>query len=249
VQKQHASVIEADMRTVFVKNDYNEKRPVLQDVETTIWWHNCYLGTTVAFLLTSMIFAGLLFEYYYAWMQRSPCDNDERWIFGSGPDFIDACHEVRTDGLYAIAGKDCPSECDAWWYAKHPSTASARRLTGTKSNVNVMNAKTQTAQLTGTNSNFNAGSTTEMESALLSQNSTDPCPAETINMVTWSCSADPGYEDSCDNAGITNLCYRQYNNESEWADAHSQGCPGIHCNVKYTPFTMFGCSTYSCNPP
>jgi len=100
----------------------------LQDMVVTIWWHNFYLGTTIVFFFTTVLFAGLFGGYYSAWAHRSPCDNDQRWVFGSGDDFMDACHEVRADGLYAIAGKDCPSECDAWWHAKHPSTSSMRRL-------------------------------------------------------------------------------------------------------------------------
>jgi len=96
----------------------------LQDPRKTAQWHNIWLGCTFFFLATSTLFAGLFGGYYSAWSSRSPCDNDEYWIHGTGPDFEDACHTVGVDGLYAIPGKPCPSECDSWWHSKHPDSPS-----------------------------------------------------------------------------------------------------------------------------
>jgi hypothetical protein len=92
----------------------------LQDPRKTARWHNIYLGTTVAFGLFTALFASLFGGYYTAWKNRSPCDNNEYWVYGTGDAFDDACHFVGDDGLYAIPGVNCPSECDAWWHSKHP---------------------------------------------------------------------------------------------------------------------------------
>jgi hypothetical protein len=105
----------------------------LQDPRKVARWHNIWLGTTVFFLMTTALFAGLFGGYYSAWSQRPPCDDNEYWVHGNGPDFDDACHAVGEDGLYAIPGKSCPSECDQWWHSKHPplvtnSRSNSRRL-------------------------------------------------------------------------------------------------------------------------
>jgi len=101
----------------------------LQDVEVTMRWHDIWLGCAVFFFMTTALFAGLFGGYYSAWSQRPPCDNNEYWVHGNGSDFDDACHAVGEDGLYAIPGKSCPSECDQWWHSKHPPLATnSRRL-------------------------------------------------------------------------------------------------------------------------
>ena len=94
----------------------------LQDVEATARWHNIWLGCSVFFLMTTGVFAGLFGGYYSAWSHRPPCGDDDHWVhgtMGNGTDFDDACHFVGDDGLYAIPGVECPSECDAWWYKRH----------------------------------------------------------------------------------------------------------------------------------
>ena len=104
----------------------------LQDVETTTRWHNIWLGSTIFFFATTAVFAGLFVGYHSAWSRRAPCEEGVRWVHGTGPKFADACHMVGDDGLYAIEGKACPSDCDAWWYANHPKkNVDGRRLTAT----------------------------------------------------------------------------------------------------------------------
>lgn len=101
----------------------------VQDVEVTVRWHNVYLGCAVLFFSSTVLFAGLFGHYYSEWSHRSPCDETRHWVFGNSSEFDGACHVVGDDGLYAIAGADCPSECDAWWHARHPTRAThARRL-------------------------------------------------------------------------------------------------------------------------
>ena len=104
----------------------------LQDVEVTARWHNRYLGCAAFFFfVTTALFAGLFGGYYSAYMNRPPCETGEYWVHGTGSDFDDACHIVGDDGLYAIEGAACPSECDDWWHKQHPKiTATARRLQG-----------------------------------------------------------------------------------------------------------------------
>lgn len=121
----------------------------LQDVETTAQWHNIWLGCTTFFLATTGLFAGLFGGYYAAWDARAPCENGGYWVHGTGPDFDDACHAVGDDGLYAIPGASCPSECDSWWYKKHPiSDTRGRRLIDDKDNDNPpTNAKIQNTEI------------------------------------------------------------------------------------------------------
>jgi hypothetical protein len=101
----------------------------IQSVEVTVRWHNIWLGCTVFFMLTTILFAGLFGGFYTAWDARPPCNENAHWIYGTGPEFDNACHVVGDDGLYAISGATCPSECDSWWYKQHPSYSfQSRRL-------------------------------------------------------------------------------------------------------------------------
>ena len=106
----------------------------LQDPRVTARWHNIWFGLAVAFFATTALFAGLFGGYYSAYVDRPPCedsDGDHRiWVFGdfNDPEFDDACHLVGDDGLYAISGKACPSECDSWWYKRHPQSVIRARL-------------------------------------------------------------------------------------------------------------------------
>lgn len=99
----------------------------LQDAEVTARWHNIWFGCSVVFFATTALFAGLFGGYYSVWSNRAPCDNGEYWVFGNGTDFDDACHILGADGLYAVEGADCPSECDAWWHKQHPKHPTQRR--------------------------------------------------------------------------------------------------------------------------
>ena len=94
--------------------------PKLQYAEVTARWHNRYLACSIFFFLTTALFSGLFGDYYSAWKNRAPCDDGEHWVYGNGTDFDDACHIVGDDGLYAIPGAKCASECEAWWHSKHP---------------------------------------------------------------------------------------------------------------------------------
>jgi hypothetical protein len=102
----------------------------MQDVEVTARWHTIWLGCTVVFFATTVLFSGLFGGYYSAWKNQSPCNDGQFWVFGNGIEFDDACHVVRDDGLYAIEGAACPTECDNWWHKQHPTfaTSGGRRL-------------------------------------------------------------------------------------------------------------------------
>lgn len=101
----------------------------VQNVEVTVRWHNRYLGCAVVFFLTTALFAGLFGHYYLERSRRPPCDDDAYWVFGNSSEFDDACHTVGDDGLYAIEGASCPTDCDAWWHARHSTWYNnARRL-------------------------------------------------------------------------------------------------------------------------
>lgn len=106
----------------------------VQDAEVTARWHNIWLGCAAFFFITTGLFAGLFGGYYSAWSHRPPCDENSRWVYGNGSDFDNACHVVGEDGLYAIPGATCPSDCDAWHYRNHPmklaalSTSNRRHL-------------------------------------------------------------------------------------------------------------------------
>lgn len=101
----------------------------LQGDEVTARWHNRYLACTVFFFATTALFSGLFGGYYSAWKNRPPCDDNQYWVHGNGTDFDDACFIVEEDGLYAIEGATCSSECDTWWHARHPQrSTNGRRL-------------------------------------------------------------------------------------------------------------------------
>jgi hypothetical protein len=99
----------------------------MQDVEVTARWHNIWLGCTVLFFATTVLFSGLFGGYYSAWKNRPPCNDGQFWVFGNGTEFDDACHVVTDDGLYAIEGATCPTECDKWWHKQHPTIAANDR--------------------------------------------------------------------------------------------------------------------------
>ena len=80
---------------------------------------------TVAWFAIAATFAGLFGWAYCGSDATTACDKGEYWVFG---DFDDACHQVGDRGLYAIPGKECPSECDTLWHSRHP--ADRRRLAG-----------------------------------------------------------------------------------------------------------------------
>jgi hypothetical protein len=111
----------------------------LTEIHDLTRWHNRYVYATRMFAALTLLFAGLFCGYYSAWSHLAPCaDEDLVWVFG---DFDDACHVVRTDGMYALTGASCASECEDWWYRRHPQTAhgvhDARRLWTQKEEKNL----------------------------------------------------------------------------------------------------------------
>ena len=103
-----------------------------QDHYTTAVWHDRYLAACWFFFGTTCLFAGLFGGYYSALHDHPPCNAGASWVFGNDSAFDDACHVVGSDGLYAIDGMPCPTECDEWFHAYHPKVVldTHRRLLG-----------------------------------------------------------------------------------------------------------------------
>jgi len=98
-----------------------------QSVRLTAYWHNVYLTLSIFFSVTTIVFLSLFLYYYNMFIIRPPCDDDVYWIHGYGLEFEDACHVVLENGLHAIPNKQCTSECESWWYSRHPLQSNTNR--------------------------------------------------------------------------------------------------------------------------
>ena len=98
-----------------------------EDHYTTALWHDRYLTACWFFFATTCLFAGLYGGYFSAMHDRPPCEPGMIWVFGNDSSFDVACHVLGSDGMYAIDGMSCPTECDQWFHANHPKVSLANQ--------------------------------------------------------------------------------------------------------------------------
>jgi hypothetical protein len=104
----------------------------VQDVEITARWHNIYLGTTIFFFFTTVLFSALFGGYYTAFVHERDKSTSlavvESLVTKTSSDAICAghaptfetfsqekhCMVATNDGVYAILDVECQYACDKY---------------------------------------------------------------------------------------------------------------------------------------